>query len=100
MRKEGVGLLIVAEREFHCSDRCWGRRVHEVVKKGAGRNGGVAIRGRRFGRRRQFGRREDRSMVFNETDGRGVRGRELEVGKLGRTEGDMVKTNVSIKTVP
>ena len=100
MRKEGVGLLILAERELRCSDRCWGRRVHEVVKKGAGRNGGVEIRGRRFERRRRFGRREDRSMFFNETDRRGVRGRELEVGKLGRTEGDMVKTNASIKTVP
>ncbi len=100
MRKEGVGLLIVAEHEFSCSDRCWGRRVHEVVKKGAGRNGGVGIRGRGFGRRRRFGRREDRSMFFNEMDRRGVRGKELEVGRLGRTEDDMVKTNASIKTVP
>ncbi len=74
--------------------------MHEVVKKGAVRNGGVGIRGRRFGRWRRFGRREVRSMVVNETDGRGVRGRELEVGKLGRTEGDMVKTNALIKTAP
>jgi hypothetical protein len=39
-------------------------------------------------------------MFFNETDSRGFRGRELEVRRLGRTEGGMVKTNALIKTVP
>jgi len=54
----------------------------------------VGIRGR------WFRRREDWSMLCNEPDSRGVKGRKLEVQSREIIEGDMVKTNASNKTVP